>query len=204
LAVLPAGFSIALACAVSALAAAGLPAPFQLTGTQCLQKTHEVYQTAQMSSARKGEDKTIIDHGVLIHYMSNEERESSRVVIVNGTLYTSKGKPTPYGTDHEKLNYAMDAAGNFYIFNQTGHPELRHSSFFDGRPVACAGDLEVKNGRIVRINSNSGHYSPSAKMFQNVLIELKKDGVDVTSVTAAARRAAAAARVGSPRPRTFS
>jgi hypothetical protein len=181
LASLSAGFSIALVCAVSVIAAAGLPAPLQLTQTQLLPKTHELYQTKPMSSSHKGEDKQIIDHGVLIHYMSNEERESARVVIVNGTLYTSKGKPAPYGTDHEKLNYAMDAAGNFYIFNQTGHPELRHSSFFDGRPVACAGDLEAKNGRIVTINSKSGHYSPSPKMFQNVLTELKKDGVDLTS-----------------------
>jgi hypothetical protein len=181
---LSAGVSIALVCAVSAIAAAGLPAPLQLAEKQLLPKTHEIYQTKAMNSAQEGEDKEIVDHGLLIHYMSSAERESSRVVILNGTLYTSKGKPTPYGTDAEKLNYVMDAAGNFYIFNQTGHPELRHSSFFDGRPVACAGDVQVKNGRIAKIDRNSGHYSPSAEMFHNVLIELKKDGVDVTSIGA--------------------
>ena len=130
-----------------------------------------------MNSSRKGEDKQIIDHGVLIHYMSDAERERARVVIVNGVLYTSKGEPTPYGTNGEELNYVMDAAGNFYMFNQTGHPELRHSSFFDGGPVACSGNLVVKAGRIVKIDHNSGHYSPTDVMFQNALKELKKDGV---------------------------
>ena len=175
-----AALSIALLCALSVLAAADLDASLQLTQAQLVAKTHAVYETKAMSRSHLGEDKRIIDHGVLIHYMSIRERESARVVIVNGVLYTAKGEPAPYGRANEKLNYAMDAEGNFYIFNQTGHPELRHSSFFDGGPVACAGNLEVKNGRIVKINKNSGHYSPSSKMFQNVLTELKKDGADLT------------------------
>ena len=173
-----AGVSIALACAVAASAAT---APATLTREQLLPKTQELYHTKSMSRSHQGEDKKIVDHGVVIHYMNKEEREGARVVIVNGALYTPKGQPVPYGTGHDKLNYVMDAAGNFYIFDQTGHPELRHSSFFDGLPVACAGDLEVRNGTIVKINSNSGHYSPSRQMFQNVLTELKKDGVALTS-----------------------
>lgn len=178
LAALSTALSIALISVVATLAAAG---PFQLAETQLLPKTHPLYQTKPMSNSKKGEDKTIVDHGVLIHYMSSAERENSRAVIVNGKLYTPKGTPTPYGSDGEKLNYVMDASGNFYLFNQTGHPELRHSSFFDGGPVACAGNLDVKNGKIAHIDRNSGHYGPTAKMFQNVLAELKKDGVDVTS-----------------------
>jgi hypothetical protein len=181
LASLPARLSIALVCAISAFTAAGIAGQLKPTREQLLPKTHPLYETKPMSRSRQGEDKRIIDHGVLIHYMSSEERESTRVVIVNGTLYTPNGQRTHYGADHETLNYAMDAAGNFYIFNQTGHPELRHSSFFDGLPVACAGDLEVKNGRIATIDAKSGHYSPSPKMFQNVLTELKQDGVDLPS-----------------------
>jgi hypothetical protein len=168
------GLAIALISVAATLAAAS---PGQLAGKQLLAKTRPLYQAQAMNGSKKGEDTTIVDHGVLIHYMSAEERERSRVVIVAGTLYTSTGQPTPYGADGEKLNYAMDTAGNFYLFNQTGRPELRHSSFFGGGPVACAGNLEVRNGKIVHIDSNSGHYSPSGKMFQNVLAELKKDGV---------------------------
>lgn len=174
LAALSTGFAIALVSVVAALAVAG---PFQLAGKQLLAKTRPLYEAKAMNDSKTGEDKTIVDHGVLIHYMSAEERERSRVVIVAGTLHTSRGEPTPYGADGDKLNYVMDTAGNFYLFNQTGHPELRHSSFFSGGPVACAGNLEVRNGTIVHIDSNSGHYSPSGKMFQNALAELKKDGV---------------------------
>jgi hypothetical protein len=170
------GLSIALISVAAALAAA---ASSQLTANQLRAKAHALYETKAMNGSKTGEDKTIVDHGVLIHYMSASERESSRVVIVNGALYASKGGPAPYGRVGEKLNYAMDAAGNFYVFDQTGHPDLRHSSFFAGAPIACAGNLDVKDGKIAHIDSNSGHYSPTAKMFQNVLAELKKDGVDV-------------------------
>jgi hypothetical protein len=196
LASLAARFSIALLCAASAAGGVGAQAPspsrpahtqvrpaqtqLRLTPAQLRPKTQELYPTKPMNDSRKGEDTRIVDHGLLIHYMSNEERENARVVIVNGRLYTSRGEPTPYGKAGEDLNYVMDAAGNFYIFNQTGHPELRHSSFFDGRPVAGAGDLVVKDGTIAKIDHNSGHYSPSDTMFQNVLSELKKDGVDLS------------------------
>jgi hypothetical protein len=178
-----AGVSFALACAIAASAAS----PAKPTREQLLPKTQELYQTKSMSRSHQGEDKKIVDHGVLIHYMNKEERASARVVIVNGALYTPTGQPVSYGTGPDKLNYVMDAAGNFYVFDQTGHPELRHSSFFDGLPVACAGDLEVRNGTIVKINSKSGHYSPSRRMFQNVLTELKKDGVAANLPTSISR-----------------
>jgi hypothetical protein len=184
LAYLSVGIWMALLYAASAAGAAGVRGPVSLTPAQLRPRTEALYQTKPMNGSRRGEDKRIVDHGVLIHYMSDQERENARVVIVDGELYTASGEPTPFGRGGEKLNYVMDAAGNFYIFDQTGHPDLRHSSFFDGGPVACAGDLVVKNGRIVKINHNSGHYSPSSKMFQNVLTELKKDGVDLSDAGA--------------------
>jgi hypothetical protein len=161
---------------------AGATSPVRLTAEQRRPNTHAIYPTKPMLASKRGEDTQIIDHGVLIHYMTDVERERSRVVIVNGALFTSTGEPVRYGAERAILNYAMDAAGNFYILNQAGHPDLRHSSFFDGRAVACAGDVDVRDGRIVRINADSGHYSPSAMMFRNVLAELKKRGVDVSGL----------------------
>jgi len=40
-----------------------------------------------------------------------------------------------------------------------------HSRFFHkdniGLPIACAGHIEVQNGKISKINNSSGHYMPS-------------------------------------------
>jgi hypothetical protein len=168
--------------AVAAPQARANAAQVRLTEKQLLPKTEAIYATKPMLDTLLGEDTRIIDHGVLIHYMSGAERERSRIVIVNGSLYTSTGEPTRFGTEGETLNYAMDAAGNFYVFDQVGHPELRHSSFLAGRPVACAGDLRVTGARIVRIDRASGHYNPSPEMFRNVLIELRSRGVDVSGL----------------------
>src|SRR3954469_23008433 len=91
--------SIVLASFVSVDARVQVAAhpPARLTAKQLLPKTGERYETKPMIDARQGEDKKIVDHGVLIHYMNKAEREAARVVIVNGMLYTSKGKPVPYG-----------------------------------------------------------------------------------------------------------
>jgi hypothetical protein len=39
---------------------------------------------------------------------------------------------------------------------------FRHSTFFAGEPVGFAGNMTVKDGRLLKIDNQSGHYRPSA------------------------------------------
>ena len=83
---------------------------------------------------------------------------------------------------HDLNNYVMDSAGNFYLFDEFTTPSIRHSSILAGGPVAGAGNIRIADGRIVYIDSDSGHY-PSTRVFPNVLTELRARGVNVDAVT---------------------
>jgi len=57
-----------------------------------------------------------------------------------------------------------------------------HSSFLAGRPVAAAGTLFIKDGKIVSIDNASGHYRPDVKTLELVRQELAANGVDVGGI----------------------
>jgi hypothetical protein len=53
--------------------------------------------------------------------------------------------------------------------------EFHHSSFTAGTPVACAGGLKIKDGKISSINLKSGHYKPTKEQGENMIKFLKDD-----------------------------
>lgn len=117
----------------------------------------------------------------VVHYMTLQERESHRVVIYRGVVLTPQGQPVS-GPDH-LFNFVMDAAGNFYFFDQEGHEEIRHSSVLGAAPVAGAGEIWVnKQGLITKINSQSGHYGGTVAIFDQTLQELTRNGVNLQKV----------------------
>lgn len=145
---------------------------------------------ARMNPCYQGEDATpprttcVFSHDFTVRYFreNNEkdmaDREAYRVVFVDGTARRAQS-PEQILTEKGKMNYVLDANGNFYIFNEKVIKEVRHSSFFAGGKVASAGDLKIQNGRIKSIDSDSGHYEMNDEIFQNVLDFLKKQGVNL-------------------------
>ena len=67
--------------------------------------------------------------------------------------------------------------GEAYVWLNTGelliHPHhvgtFHHSSFDKGSKVRCAGTMDVQNGKITRLDNNSGHYRPSTRHFLTFL-----------------------------------
>lgn len=45
---------------------------------------------------------------------------------------------------------------------------FHHSSFLSGKAVRAAGGIVIKEGTLIAVNGNSGHYKPSARMLHNV------------------------------------
>src|SRR5262249_18721496 len=125
----------------------------------------EKYPTVAMHKSKFREDKS---QGVI--YLDTRQREERRVLIQNGlvTDHTGKQLLNTKSKHHNQINYVMDAAGNFYLFDEFTNPEIRHSSIFAGAPVAGAGNIKIEDGRIVYIDSDSGHY-PSEGIYENVL-----------------------------------
>jgi len=133
------------------------------------------YPTVDMHRSKLRQDKS---EGVI--YLDARQREERRVSIQNGLVYDHLGKPllTSTSKHHNRINYVMDAAGNFYLFDEFTHPEIRHSSIFAGGPVAGAGNIEIAGGRIVYIDSDSGHY-PAQGAIENVHKELAARGASI-------------------------
>jgi hypothetical protein len=77
--------------------------------------------------------------------------------------------------------YVMDPEGNFYASPQIGS-RFHHSSFLAGGPVAGAGEITVKDGKLLRISNSSGHYLPDVLNMIQVLQELNARGVDLYGV----------------------
>lgn len=62
-----------------------------------------------------------------------------------------------------KFIYVVDSSHKLYVHRKKkGH--FHHSSFLGGKPALAAGGLVVKDGKLLLVNGNSGHYKPSARM----------------------------------------
>lgn len=71
------------------------------------------------------------------------------------------------GGSLSKYIYVVDLNHKFYI-RRKRKGKFHHSSFICGRPARAAGSIVVKDGQLVLVNSNSGHYKPTSKMIEDV------------------------------------
>lgn len=104
------------------------------------------------------------------------QRAQRRIIIKDGKVLDFRGQPWTYvGIDRQgAFDFVMDAAGNFYVFDEDATPVVRHSAMFAGQPVAGAGEIQIVNGQITMVNDRSGHYPIQGAGFRNVLAELKR------------------------------
>lgn len=152
-------------------------------------KTVDVYtKLAEMDPCYRGEEDSpphptcLFHHDFTVRYFREEneqdrqDREKYRVIFING-LARRAVSPEAVMSDNGKMNYVLDAKGNFYIFNEKKTKEIRHSSFFAGGKVASAGDMKMQDGKITEIDGDSGHYQMNDEILKNVLDYLKSQGV---------------------------
>ena len=59
---------------------------------------------------------------------------------------------------------------------------FHHSSFLAGNEVACAGEIYVENGNLIKIDNNSGHYAPAPVAVLTVADSLCRNAVNVDAV----------------------
>lgn len=80
----------------------------------------------------------------------------------------------------EKWIYVSDCEGRFYVGRKIkGH--FHHSSFLAGGAIRAAGGIKVRQGKLLEINPNSGHYKPTQHHFKDLIKRLRKEGIDVDS-----------------------
>ncbi len=148
-------------------------------------KTDNIYAAITMNSFFIGETapEFHLEHPRLYvtKYLLPAERENYRILLKDGRYFKTDGVPADFPSDHV-MNYVMDLAGNFYIFDQKVSNSIRHSSIFSGGPIGGAGEMRIVNGTLISINANSGHYPGSLALIDQVLKELQVSGFDLNHI----------------------
>ena len=95
-------------------------------------------------------------------YLDKYQRE--QIEIVANSLFELHFKQSGQAVEDGKYLYAIDKKkGRLYLHKEStdGQRSFYHSSFLRGKHVTCAGEMNIKNKRIVHINNGSGHYIPT-------------------------------------------
>ncbi|MBV8650519.1 MAG: hypothetical protein JO255_03565 [Alphaproteobacteria bacterium] len=117
---------------------------------------------------------------VTTKYFDEAERKDAEVRInSNGVAKTSSGR-----LDDGKHGFVVDPkTGKTHVFDSQqkdlggGRKQFyHHSTPLAGGDVAGAGHLKTEDGHITKIDDQSGHYKPDARMTYNVVKELDKEG----------------------------
>ena len=123
-------------------------------------------------------------------YLSAQEREQYRLFVKDGRLYhASDGSVVDTRGAHtlraggKSAIFVMDEYGNIYAAPEHVRGAFHHSSFLAGQPVAGAGEIKVVDGVVMEITDRSGHYQPAPPYLDQVLNQLKYDGVDTSTIS---------------------
>jgi hypothetical protein len=117
------------------------------------------------------------------YYLNDKEREQYRARFDDGVLVFPK---LPSKEDVEMM-FVLDEWGRLYIGmkNDGERPDekgFNHASFLGGRPVASAGKLIFREGRVIGITDHSGHYRCGRNELALALEALQKMGVTINQV----------------------
>jgi hypothetical protein len=120
-----------------------------------------------------------------VYYMGPEAREQHRLFVdAEGNLRSAKDGSlfdTSRGVTHwsggGRAIFVMDGSGNLYASLHQSVGNMHHSSLLAGAPVAGAGEIEVRGGKLVGMTDQSGHYHPTVADNDRVLQSLRDQGL---------------------------
>ena len=127
--------------------------------------------------------------GAKVKYLRSDAERRPYEAVTGPSITRSDGTPLDTRGNHSKFLgagfaiYAMDGNGRLYV-GQHAVGLFHHSSFMAGGNVAGAGELLVREGRLIAISNKSGHYQPRTEHLQRVLQQLHGKGVSMEGVTA--------------------
>ena len=121
-----------------------------------------------------------------VRRLSPEELEQHRVFIDDNGIMRSAKDGKPFDTSNsntafsggDQAIFVMDRNGNMYASTYQKVGDFHHSTLGNGQPVASAGELVVKNGRVEYATARSGHYQPDVSHMSNLDAEFKRNGLN--------------------------
>lgn len=76
------------------------------------------------------------------------------------------------------LMYVLDHKGQLYL-QMKNRGKINHTSLSNGQAVLAAGGLKIAKGKIIEIDTFSGHYRSTEKQLVNLLVYLEKLQIDL-------------------------
>lgn len=112
-----------------------------------------------------------------VRYLLPSERTRHEVIARGGRLVDRHGKVLAPGRALTGM-FVLDRGGALLAnFDDTDERGFHHSSFVAGEPVAAAGCITVRDGRILSLSNESGHYIPAPSSLHRVMRKLSELGV---------------------------
>jgi hypothetical protein len=121
----------------------------------------------------------------LIKYLNEYEAIESSVYVQNG-IFKRRDETLLDG----EYMFAMDSKGliraavdPIHLINKPNLTKrdkipIYHSSFFSGKAVSMAGSFEIRNGKLISVLNNSGHYQPPPRFLEFFIHKILEAGVN--------------------------
>jgi len=109
-------------------------------------------------------------------------RKKFAVHARDGKLYDSQGRALQGGEDDLPGIFVIDRKGQMYYHAEPDAGRFHHSTFLAGEDVLSAGQIKVKDGKLLEYQDQSGHYKPKAIHTYQGIYTLLKQGVDFDGV----------------------
>jgi hypothetical protein len=116
-----------------------------------------------------GDDKNKLKKNA-VKYLTDKEREPYKVNFKKGTIRSDKIGKKASG----KFIYVLSPdMKDLFLMEKKSH--IKHSSFFKGAPIVCAGKVELKDGKPVHFTNETGHYKATQEMMDNLATYLSDE-----------------------------
>ncbi|XP_018685579.2 IQ domain-containing protein IQM1-like [Musa acuminata AAA Group] len=120
-------------------------------------------------------------HDQCIRYLGPKEREAYEVIVDDGRLvYRESGLPVST-VEGSKWIFVISTSRVLYV-GQKRKGNFQHSSFLAGGAATAAGRLVVAGGVLKAIWPYSGHYLPTEENFEEFIVFLRDNNVDLSNV----------------------
>jgi len=111
----------------------------------------------------------------------------SKVRYRSGLLYADHSRTVKLDTRDMVTSFSGPGKG-IYVMSQSGDIHVgshavghrHHSSLLAAADTAAAGEIEVRQGRVVWLSNKSGHYRPNLKNLCQILHQVQKKHVPLT------------------------
>ncbi|CAL9039404.1 unnamed protein product [Musa banksii] len=121
-------------------------------------------------------------HDQCIRYLGPKEREAYEVIVDDGRLvYRESGLPVST-VEGSKWIFVISTSRVLYVGQQKRKGNFQHSSFLAGGAATAAGRLVVAGGVLKAIWPYSGHYLPTEENFEEFIVFLRDNNVDLSNV----------------------